>query len=86
MKKEITITHKITKKFGELEVTAEISDTKDGYFWRLRAADTVTNWTSWYDGILTMNVAGRVFGYVTDFWADEETLPGEEPFEIIRGK
>jgi hypothetical protein len=78
------ITNRISKSFGDLTIIVEISDTEEGCFWRLKCGNLTGKWSSYYSGVYTFQVANRTFIYLTGYW--DNSLPVEQPLEIIQGK
>lgn len=64
------------------EVVGEFEDTNQGFRWRLKCGDEMSRWYSDYQGILTHEFNGRLYGLCSAYWAG--TLPHEQPFEIVK--
>lgn len=62
------------------EVVGEFEDNNEGFRWRLKCGDETSRWYSDYQGILTHEFNGRLYGLCSQYW--EGTLPCEQPFEI----
>jgi hypothetical protein len=86
------ITNTIKREFlinpttGKTEtVYAEISDTENSFSFRLRINNYSTNWTTYYNGILTLRSKENdiLYGFATGYW--DGSLPIEEPFMIKQG-
>lgn len=78
------VTNRTTKNFNGLKVIAEYSDTRNGFFFRLVCGKIKSQWSSYYEGIHTLDVAERKFILLSAFWSGNLTV--EEPLEIIQGK
>lgn len=80
------ITDTVKRKFGDEIVIAEISDTVKAFRWRLRIGKYSTEWTGYYEGVLTIRSqkTGAVYGYASAYWTS--VIPIEQPFMITEGQ
>lgn len=76
---------------GELIILGEISDTEDGFAWRLRIKnkgvfDQISKWNWLYEGFASINhPTDKDISYVmcSYYWGDV-TFPAEQPFKITK--
>lgn len=85
MSLENKITSRVSRYFNGIKIIVEISDTENGYFFRMRdrSYKHTTDWSCYFEGILTLTVGDRMFAYATNYW--DSVLPTNEPFEIVKG-
>lgn len=74
-------------RFGKAEekVTAEFHDDMQGFAFRLRIGDQLSDWVSHYESFarIVSKQSGKAYLLGTQFWGD--TFPNEEPFMVIPG-
>lgn len=81
LKREITDT--VTRQFGKLSVSLEVSNVNSGLYFRLRSGRKVSPWSAVYQDIHRLEVGKKVFIAVSGYF--EGTLPIEQPLEVKQG-
>jgi hypothetical protein len=80
---EIEVTNKVQKRFHEVIVEAQVSNTKHGFSHRLVCGAAIGEWRG-YTGVATLEVKGRLFIHCSQYF--DGCLPFEEPLEVVKGK
>jgi hypothetical protein len=82
MKTDFTVTQQTHHKFKDINITAQFSDTIDGFAFRLvQSPENIGKWTLHYESFARLTIGTRNFRLGSSYW--EDSFPSEIPFELV---